>query len=67
MDSENKLLCRMERISWVGFCNRPATHIWKHPDGDTPVCDRCVFSVLVNNGHLIPIANPVEVKNETSN
>ena len=67
MDSEKKLLCGMERISWPGLCNRPATHIWKHKDGETPVCDRCIFSVIVNDGHLIQIPKPVEVKNETYN
>jgi hypothetical protein len=47
--------CGMERFSKEGLCGRPATHIWKHDDGDTPVCDRCLPSVLVNHGNLEPI------------
>ena len=65
MNPTSKLLCGMEPIYRDGLCNRPATHIWKHKDGETPVCDRCVFSVFVNGGDLIPIQK--ETKNETSN
>lgn len=46
------LLCGMESISRDGNCNRPASHIWRHRDGSTPVCPRCLLSVLVCGGVL---------------
>ena len=49
------LLCGMESVSRDGNCNRPATHIWTHPDGTTPVCKRCILSVWVCGGQLTEI------------
>jgi len=51
------LLCGMESVSRDGNCNRPATHIWTHRDGQTPVCDRCVISVWLCGGPLTEITH----------
>ena len=49
------LLCGMESVSREGNCNRPATHIWTHQDGTTPVCKMCTLSVWVCGGQLTEI------------
>jgi len=51
-DTSKQPSCEMEKISWPGLCGRPATHIWTHRDGKTLVCNRCIFSVIVNGGDL---------------
>lgn len=51
------LLCGMESVSRDGNCNRPATHIWTHRDGQTPVCNRCILSVWVCGGKLTEITH----------
>jgi len=56
----------MEKISRPGLCGKPATHIWTHRDGKTLVCNRCIFSVIVNGGELIKIPELKDPSNENS-